>query len=99
MDTPTESNTIEVRDFYIAWLDAMNEELAAIDTDYFDTPGKKAINRINNNLMFQPSRPVYKNHFGAGLDQISKQGDFYIHIGERRELYWWRVLASLVQRC
>ena len=55
-----------VRDFYIAWLDAMNEKLAAIDTDYFDTPGKKAINRINNNLMFQPLKPVYKNHFGAG---------------------------------
>ena len=91
-----------VRDFYIAWLDAMNQELAAIDPDYFDTPGKKAINRINNNLMFQPSRPVYKNHFGAGLDQISKQGDFYIHIGEKENFigggYWHpssKVLKSI----
>lgn len=71
----------EVRDFYIAWLEAMNEKLAKIDADYFDTPGKKAINRINNNLMFHPNKPVYKDHFGAGLDQRSKQGDFYIHLG------------------
>ncbi len=71
----------DVRDFYIDWLNTMNIELAKIDSDYFDTPGKKAINRINNNLMFHPNKPVYKDHFGAGLDQRSKQGDFYIHIG------------------
>ena len=69
-----------VRDFYVAWLDMMNIELAKIDPDYYDTPGKKAINRINNNLMFHPNRPVYKDHFGAGLDQLSKQGDFYIEV-------------------
>lgn len=70
-----------VRDFYIAWLEQMNLKLAAIDPDYFDTPGKKAINRINNNLMFHPHKPIYKDHFGAGLDQRSKQGDFYIELG------------------
>ena len=91
-----------VRDFYIAWLDTMNQELAAIDTDYFDTPGKKAINRINNNLMFQPLKPVYKNHFGADLDQITKQGDFYIQIGIEENFigggYWHpssKVLKSI----
>ena len=71
----------EVRDWYITWLDEMNFELAQIDPDYTDTPGKKAINRINNNLMFHPDKPTYKDHFGAGLDQESKQGDFYIHLG------------------
>lgn len=70
-----------VRDTYIEWLETMNSTLAAIDDDYFDTPGKKAINRINNNLLFHPNKPIYKDHFGAGLDQRSKQGDFYIHIG------------------
>ena len=70
-----------VRDFYIAWLSEMNTKLAAIDDGYFNTPGKKAINRINNNLMFHPNRPIYKDHFGAGLDQRSKQGDFYIELG------------------
>lgn len=71
----------DVRDFYIDWLDRLNAKLAAIDDGYFDTPGKKAINRINNNLMFHPNRPIYKDHFGAGLDQRSKQGDFYIELG------------------
>ncbi len=71
----------EIRDFFIGWLDEMNLELAKIDPNYFDTPGKKAINRINNNLMFHPNKPVYKDHFGAGLDQVSKQGDFYIELG------------------
>jgi uncharacterized protein (TIGR02453 family) len=91
-----------VRDFYIAWLDVMNQKIAAIDPDYFETPGKKAINRINNNLMFQPNKPVYKDHFGAGLDQMTKQGDFYIHIGVAENFigggYWHpssKVLKSI----
>lgn len=82
-----------VRDIHISWLDKMNEKLAAIDPDYFDTPGKKAINRINNNLMFHPNKPVYKDHFGAGLDQKTKQGDYYIEIGLGQNLLaggFWR---------
>lgn len=71
----------EVRNWYIAWLDQLNSQLAKIDKEYTDTPGRKGINRINNNLMFHPNKPVYKDHFGAGLDQLSKQGDFYIHLG------------------
>ncbi len=81
-----------IRDFFIGWLEELNEELAQLDPDYFYTPGKKAINRINNNLMFHPNKPVYKDHFGAGLDQVSKQGDFYIEIGLNENLagggYW-----------
>ena len=71
----------KLRDGFIAWLDFLNAELAQIDGDYFNTPGKKAMNRINNNLMFHPNRPVYKDHFAAGLDQLSKQGDFYVELG------------------
>ena len=82
----------KVRDQYIEWLDKMNKRLAAIDPDYFDTPGKKAVNRINNNLLYHPNRPIYKDHFGAGLDQRSKQGDFYIHLGTSESFiaggYW-----------
>ncbi len=81
-----------VRDFYINWLDELNSELAAIDPNYFDTPGKKAINRINNNLLYHPNRPTYKDHFGAGLDQRSKEGDFYIELGVNESFigggYW-----------
>ena len=71
----------EVRDFYIEWLNQLDIKLAAIDPDYSSTTGKQAINRINNNLMFHPDKPVYKDHFGAGLDKEKGKGDFYIHIG------------------
>jgi len=71
----------QVRDFFIDWLDGINNELAKIDDNYFNTSGKKAINRINNNLLYHPKWPVYKDHFSAGLDQVSKQGDFYIELG------------------
>lgn len=77
----------EVRDDFIGWLDHMNTQLAAIDDDYYDTPGKKGINRINNNLMFHPNRPVYKDHFGAGLDKRPNTGDFYVEIGIERCMF------------
>lgn len=70
-----------VRNSFIKWLDELDGILEEIDPEYYPTPGKKGINRINNNLLFHPNKPVYKDHFGAGLDQRSKQGDFYIHIG------------------
>lgn len=81
-----------IRDNHISWLNHLNEAFAKIDPEYFDTPGKKAINRINNNLMFHPNKPIYKDHIGAGLDQKTKQGDFYIEIGLTHNLiaggYW-----------
>lgn len=81
-----------VRTFFVGWLDELNAKLAKVDPLYFDTPGKKGINRINNNLMFYPNKPVYKDHFGAGLDQLTKQGDFYVEIGLKQNLlaggYW-----------
>lgn len=77
----------DVREDYIAWLDDMNDALIAIDDDYYDTPGRKGINRINNNLMFHPSKPIYKDHFGAGLDKRPNTGDFYVEIGIERCLF------------
>ena len=71
----------DIRDFYIGWLNALDIKLAKIDPDYSPTTGKQAINRINNNLLFHPDKPVYKDHFGAGLDKEKGKGDFYIQIG------------------
>lgn len=71
----------EIRDSYITWLNELDIKLAGIDEDYTPTEGRRAINRINNNLMFHPNKPVYKDHFGAGLDDKPEKGDFYIHIG------------------
>lgn len=70
-----------IRNSFIQWLDELDRKLAAIDQNYYPTSGKKGINRINNNLLFHPNKPVYKDHFAAGLDQRTKQGDFYIQIG------------------
>ncbi len=77
----------DVRNGFIAWLDGMNAQLAAIDNEYYDTPGKKGINRINNNLMFHPNKPIYKDHFGAGLDKRPGTGDFYVEIGIERSMF------------
>lgn len=77
----------EVRDDYIDWLDDINAKLAAIDDEYYDTPGKKGINRINNNLMFHPNKPIYKDHFGAGLDKRPNTGDFYVEVGIERSMF------------
>lgn len=83
----------EVRDDYISWLDKMDLALAAIDDQYYSTPGKKGINRINNNLMFHPNKPIYKDHFGAGLDKRPNTGDFYVEIGVEESMLaggFWR---------
>lgn len=71
----------EVRDWYIGWLDEVDVLLGQVDANYFATSGKKAINRINNNLMYHPDKPIYKDHIGAGLDKAPNAGDFYIHLG------------------
>lgn len=76
----------EIRNEFIGWLDDLDDTLADIDQNYYRTPGKKGINRINNNLMFHPHKPVYKDHFGAGLDKAPGTGDFYIQIGTNESL-------------
>ncbi|WP_430907316.1 DUF2461 domain-containing protein [Maribacter sp. 2-571] len=76
-----------VRDAFIHWLDSLNAQLATVDDGYYDTPGRKGINRINNNLMFHPNKPIYKDHFGAGLDKRPGTGDFYIEIGITRGMF------------
>jgi uncharacterized protein (TIGR02453 family) len=70
-----------IRDKYLKWLMSLDVELAEIDPDYYPTPKKKILNRINNNLLYHPNKPVYKDHFGAGLDKKPKTSDFYIHLG------------------
>ncbi|WP_088342006.1 DUF2461 domain-containing protein [Robiginitalea sediminis] len=70
-----------LRNQFISWLDSLDAELAATDPDYYHTPGRRGINRINNNLLYHPDRPVYKDHFGAGLDKAPGMADFYIEVG------------------
>ncbi len=72
---------VAIRNAFIDWLNELDHALGEVDPLYYPTPGKKGINRINNNLMFHPHKPVYKDHFGAGLDKAPNTGDFYVHIG------------------
>ena len=88
-----------LRKDFILWLDDLDYTMAQLDDDYYPTPGKKGINGINNNLMFHPHKPIYKDHFGAGLDQLTKQGDFYIEIGLKHNLLaggFWRPEKSIL---
>ncbi|NAS11566.1 DUF2461 domain-containing protein [Poritiphilus flavus] len=77
----------QLRKEFIAWLDDIDRSLAEIDDGYYPTPGKKGINRINNNLMFHPNKPIYKDHFAAGLDKAPGTGDFYVEIGLQGSLF------------
>ncbi|PRX54297.1 DUF2461 domain-containing protein [Flagellimonas meridianipacifica] len=82
-----------LRKDFIAWLDDLDYTMAKLDEEYYPTPGKKGINRINNNLMFHPNKPVYKDHFGAGLDKAPNSADFYIEVGVKQCLLaggFWR---------
>ncbi len=83
----------QLRSDFVQWLDTTDEALAAIDASYFRTPGKRAISRINNNLMYHPNKPVYKDHFGAVLDKAPGTADFYLEVGIRGSLFaggFWR---------
>ncbi|TNF68942.1 MAG: DUF2461 domain-containing protein [Bacteroidetes bacterium] len=75
-----------LRDGFIHWLDQLDARLAHLDPDYYPTPGRNGINRINNNLLYHPDRPVYKDHFGAGLDKAPGMGDFYVQVGTGESL-------------
>lgn len=82
-----------LRKEFISWLDDLDYAMAQLDDAYYPTPGKKGINRINNNLMFHPNKPIYKDHFGAGLDKAPQSADFYIEIGTKQCLLaggFWR---------
>jgi uncharacterized protein (TIGR02453 family) len=90
----------QVRYDLIQWLDELNLQLADLDPEYYFTPGKKGINRINNNLMFHPNKPVYKDHFGASLDKAPNSADFYIEIGINGSLLaggLWRPAPSILR--
>lgn len=91
---------VQIRNSVIQWLDELDYMMAEIDEGYYSTPGKKGINRINNNLMFQPHKPIYKDHFGAGLDKAPNTADFYIEIGVKQCLLaggFWRPDAKTLR--
>lgn len=61
--------------------DPILEELKEIDPRIVQPTARKSITRINNNLMFHPDRPTYKDHFGIVFGYGKGYADFYVHLG------------------
>jgi len=71
----------QLREDFIAFLNAVNQRVKAVDPDYLGMPGREAISRINNNLLYHPELPTYKDHFSADLAGEKNASAFYVHIG------------------
>jgi len=70
----------EVRHFVLSWIENLDKRLQATDPGYTPTPAKKAISRINNNLVYKPNAPTYRDHFGAEMNKARDKSSFYIHM-------------------
>ena len=55
-----------IRKDMIDWAEAIDFKLSQVDPDYYSLPGNKALNRINNNLLYHPSKPPYKDQYAFG---------------------------------
>lgn len=71
----------EAKTAVVELFDPILEELKNIDPMIIQASARKSINRINNNLMFHPERPTYKDHFGVGFGHGKGLADFYVHLG------------------
>ena len=73
----------QVRKEFIAFLEDVNDALVEIDSNYQHTSARDSVMRINNNRMFHPDKPIYKDHFAALLDVNPKTCDFFLTLGLR----------------
>lgn len=71
----------QLREDFISFLDQLNQHIKAVDPDYLGMPGREAMNRINNNLLYHPDKPTYKDHFSADLEGEKNASAFYVHLG------------------
>ena len=71
----------ENRDFVTEWANDLMARIAKSDTNFKPSTGKKAISRINNNLLYHPEKPVYKDHFGVEMNLSGGPSGFYIQLG------------------
>ncbi|TXB68889.1 DUF2461 domain-containing protein [Phaeodactylibacter luteus] len=70
-----------LREDFIAYVSQLNDEIAARVPGYLPKPARESISRINNNLVFKPDAPTYKDHFSAGLGSVDAAASMYLHIG------------------
>lgn len=92
LEALTANNSKEWMDANRKWYTDTKEEVVAIfepilaslkefDPRIVQPTAKKCIGRINNNLMFHPDRPTYKDHFGVVFGYGKGLADFYVHLG------------------
>ena len=62
-------------------IDKILERLAKHDSGFSQIKPKDAIERINNNLMYHPEKPTYKDHFGCEPTSVKNRGAVYISVG------------------
>lgn len=73
----------ETKGEVVALFDPILEEIKRVDPRIVQPNARRALGRINNNLMFHPDRPTYKDHFGVGFGFGKGLADFYIGLGVR----------------
>lgn len=73
----------EAKQEVIDIFDPVLAELKDYDPRIIQPGARKAVSRINNNLMFHPDRPTYKDHFGVVFGYGKGLADFYVGIGVR----------------
>ncbi len=71
----------ETKGEVVALFDPILDEIKKVDPRIVQPNARRAIGRINNNLMFHPDRPTYKDHFGVGFGYGKGLADFYVGLG------------------
>ncbi|WP_116107925.1 DUF2461 domain-containing protein [Lewinella sp. IMCC34191] len=69
----------EAKQIWIEECDRILNKLGERDNFYKDIEPKEAIERINNNLLYHPERPTYKNNFGFAPGEQKGSG-LYIYV-------------------
>ena len=75
-----------VKSVLIQTFDPILDQLKEIDPRIVQPNARKSLSRINNNLMFHPERPTYKDHLGVGFGYGKGLADFYVHLGVNEQL-------------
>jgi uncharacterized protein (TIGR02453 family) len=70
----------EAKQIWIAEVEQILERLAKHDAYYEKITPKSAIERINNNLVYHPNKPTYKDHFGFSPNPNNGAG-IYVSAG------------------
>lgn len=65
------------KEIRIDQIDAIYDRLSAHDDTFTNADPSQGIERINNNLLYHPEKPTYKDHFWA---TIQWEKDFWLYI-------------------